>query len=269
MNDSNYSAALLLHFDQKMKAANNNRDNSVCKSLFIRVTWENNTSFLIPCLLCDWFSGRELLAFLGNGFRVLKSCRRQTDEWSNLLLDILKHCLLVVSVFSPLLYKELFLKEKHKAKVKDAMKHCKMSFYSSILTSEMFRVFSFLRNILMCWNRDYVQEQWYDPDMQSSYVIQKHLYIQYALHRRRISCLLLLNQYFFLQTEHFLNMNEDQSWQVRLFQSFAKMEFDCERGQKITREWLSSKQHTVILLTINSVNVHTQYELSHNAISLS
>lgn len=40
------------------------------------------------------------------------------------------------------------------------------------------------------------------------------------------------------------------------------MEFDCERGQKITREWLSSKQHTVILLTINSVNVHTQYELS-------
>lgn len=48
-----------------------------------------------------------------------------------------------------------------------------------------------------------------------------------------ISCLLLLNQDFFLQTEHFLiNMNENQSWQVRSFQSFAKMGFDWERGQK-------------------------------------
>lgn len=76
------------------------------------------------------------------------------------------------------------VKEKHKAKDKDTMKHCKRSFYSSILTLEMFQLFSFLRNILMCWNRDYVQ--WYDPDMQSSCVIQKHLYIQYTLHRRHL-----------------------------------------------------------------------------------
>lgn len=88
-------------------------------------------------------------------------------------------------LFSPVIWRTIpAVKEKHKAKVKEAMKHCKSSFYSSPLTSEMFRVFSFLRNIPMCWNRDYVQEQWYDPDMQSSYVIQKHLYIQYGLHRR-------------------------------------------------------------------------------------